>query len=236
MSPMSMIATHLAAIQTRIKDAAIASGRPPESVRLVAVSKTKPMEAITEAHATGQIDFGENYIQEAVEKIDTLTLHDVRWHFIGHLQRNKAKYAVPRFDLIHGVDSMKLVAELSKQAAKLGKVQEILVQIHTGEEESKSGVAPEAAVNFIREAAGHANVRITGLMTIPPPCQHPEDNRPHFRQVRTILEDVNALGIEGLHLTELSMGMTDDFEVAVEEGATLVRVGTAIFGARNYAK
>lgn len=227
------IADRMAEIRSRMDAAARKAGRDPQSVRLLAVSKTKPQDLIREAYAAGQRDFGENYIQEGVEKAEQISAEKIQWHFIGHLQRNKAKFAVPHFHLIHSVDSLKLVAEIQKQAAKHDKIQDILIQVNMGGETSKSGVTPETTLDFITSASAFQNVRIRGLMTIPPPVATPEDNRPHFRETRNLLEAANALEIPGLFLDTLSMGMTDDFEVAIEEGATWVRVGTAIFGARG---
>ncbi|WP_300668130.1 YggS family pyridoxal phosphate-dependent enzyme [Desulfoluna sp.] len=221
-------------IEKQIKEAAEKAGRNAEAIRLVAVSKIKPAEMVREAMEAGQRVFGENYIQEAVAKIEEIGSGDIEWHFIGHLQSKKSKYAAGAFALIHSVDSLKLAKEIDKQAAKLGIVQAILIQVNTSGEESKSGTTSEEAIEMVREVAALENVAIKGLMTMPAFFDDPEGARPYFRQLRLIKERIEALAIPGVEMKELSMGMSGDFEVAIEEGATLVRVGTAIFGARNY--
>ncbi len=218
-------------LKERISNAAEESGRSPEAIRLVAVGKTQPVERIREAITSGAEIIGENYIQEAREKFDQLVQMDVQWHFIGHLQRNKAKYAVRMFDLIHTVDSFRLARELDRQARNVNKIQPILVQVNISGEQTKSGVGEMQAVELIESVLGMENLRLEGLMTMPPFFDAPEKARPFFvalRQLRDRL--VRELKIE---LKELSMGMTGDFEVAIEEGATLVRIGTALFGARQ---
>jgi pyridoxal phosphate enzyme (YggS family) len=227
----SMKAT-IDAIQNRIRAAALAAGRRPESVRLVAVSKTVPAERVRAAVAGGAALLGENYIQEARQKIETLQDLDVAWHFIGHLQSNKAKYAVPLFDLIHSVDSLKLARELDKQAAKHTKVQKILIQVNTGQEASKSGVYAEEALALVRAAGRMEHLAVMGLMTLPPFFNAPEKVRPYFRTLRELRDRLRAEDLPSVRMDELSMGMTGDFEAAIQEGATLVRIGTAIFGER----
>ncbi len=221
-------------IEQQIREAAEQAGRNPEEIRLVAVSKIKPAEMVKEAMDAGQRIFGENYIQEALAKIEEVGSEGIEWHFIGHLQSKKSKYAAGAFDLIHSVDSLKLAKEISKQAAKKGVVQKILIQVNTSGEESKSGTTEEAVIELIREAATLEHVAIMGLMTMPAFFDDPEGARPYFRQLRLIKERIESLAIPGVEMKELSMGMSGDFEVAIEEGATLVRVGTAIFGARSY--
>ncbi|WP_236891162.1 YggS family pyridoxal phosphate-dependent enzyme [Desulfoluna limicola] len=221
-------------IEQQIREAAEKAGRNPEEIRLVAVSKIKPAEMVKEAMDAGQRIFGENYIQEAVAKIEEVGSEGIEWHFIGHLQSKKSKYAAGVFDLIHSVDSLKLAKEINKQAAKKGVVQKILIQVNTSGEDSKSGTTEEAVIELIREAATLENVAIKGLMTMPAFFDDPEGARPYFRQLRLIKERIESLAIPGVEMKELSMGMSGDFEVAIEEGATLVRVGTAIFGARSY--
>jgi len=225
---MSQIAQNLAEVRRRITAAARRTGRDPQQVRLVAVSKTVPLERIRAAVAAGQRLFGENYLQEARGKIAALG-EAVSWHFIGHLQSNKAKGAVSLFDLIHGVDRLKLAQALDLAAASLSKVQEILLQVNLAGEASKSGAAPEAAADLLREISRLSHLRVVGLMTMPP-FLAPEAVRPYFVALRELRDHLQDLA--GLPLPELSMGMSGDFEVAVEEGATLVRVGTAIFGSR----
>lgn len=226
---MSQIAQNLEEVRGRIAAAAHKAGRDPAQVRLVAVSKTVPAERIKEAVAAGQRLFGENYLQEARGKIEALG-EAATWHFIGHLQSNKAKGAVELFDLIHGVDRPKLAAALEAAAAAMDKVQEILLQVNLAGEASKSGAAPEAAPGLLREISRLPHLRVMGLMTMPP-FLDPEAVRPYFRALREWRDRLQDSS--GLPLPELSMGMSGDYEVAVEEGATLVRVGTAIFGSRG---
>lgn len=214
-------------------DAALACGRNPDDVRLVAVTKTWPADTVREAIANGIDLIGESYIQEARTKIASLSDAPVSWHFIGHLQSNKAKYAVKLFDLIHTVDSVKLGAELDKEARKIGKVQEILLQVNTGMEDTKSGVSPEDAPALARELCRFENLRLRGLMTIPPLYNAPDQVAPYFRELRRIRDRLMEEGIPRDRLSALSMGMTGDFEVAIREGATLVRIGSALFGDRS---
>ena len=220
------------AIRKRIRAAALAAGRVPESVRLVAVSKTVPAERVRTAVAAGLDLLGENYIQEARDKIETLRDLKVSWHFIGHLQRNKAKYAVRLFDVIHSLDSLKLARELDKQAAKQGKRQKVLIQVNTGQEASKSGVTTEETLTLVREVGRLEHLSVRGLMTLPPYFNAPDKVRPFFRELRGLRERIAAEALPGIAMEELSMGMTGDFETAIQEGATLVRIGTAIFGER----
>jgi hypothetical protein len=223
----------LSQIEARIHRAAEAAGRRPESVRLVAVSKTKPIQMIRAAIDAGVTDIGENYIQEAREKFSALGTRPVSWHFIGHLQTNKAKYAVRIFDLIHSVDSAKLAGELDRQAEKIGKIQDILIQVNISGEAGKSGIPSEAARPLIEEIAPLAHIRVRGLMTLPPYFDDPEKAQPFFRALRLLRDEIRATDIGNVALDELSMGMTGDFEAAIAEGATLVRIGTALFGSRG---
>ncbi len=223
----------LAAITERIAEAAQQSGRDAADIRLVAVSKTMPVAFLLEAVDCGVTLFGENYIQEAREKFNTLYTQPVSWHFIGHLQSNKAKYAVKIFDLIHSVDSLKLAREIDKQAAKINKTQDVLVQVNVAEETSKSGVAVDAATALITEISHFKHITVKGLMTMPPYFNSPEKVRPYFAALRYLRDQIQALAIPGVRMSELSMGMTGDFEAAIQEGATLVRIGTAIFGERR---
>jgi hypothetical protein len=198
----------------------------------VAVSKTVPAETVKVAIEAGATILGENYIQECREKFNTLATMPVSWHFIGHLQRNKAKYAVRMFDLIHTVDSFALAQEIDKRAAKINKVQPILVQINISQEETKSGVSLEGALALVEQISTLNFVAVKGLMTMPPFFDEPEKARPYFQELRHLRDRIEKLQLSQVAMQELSMGMTGDFEVAIEEGATLVRVGTAIFGAR----
>ncbi|MDL2269160.1 YggS family pyridoxal phosphate-dependent enzyme [Desulfosarcina sp. OttesenSCG-928-A07] len=220
-------------IRQRIHHAAVASGRPPEAVRLVAVTKTVGADRVADAVSQGVDMVGESYIQEAREKFDALQGLPVSWHFIGHLQSNKAKYAVRMFDLIHSVDSFKLARELSREAEKYSKIQDILIQVNISQEETKSGIKENAVLDLISDISALSHVRVMGLMTIPPFFDEPEKSRPVFRHLAKLKDQIMEKGISGVHLTELSMGMTGDFEVAVSEGATLVRIGTALFGTRQ---
>jgi pyridoxal phosphate enzyme (YggS family) len=220
-------------IAERIKIAATSAGRRAEDIRLVAVSKTVAADRVRAAVATGITILGENYIQEAKGKIDALQDLAVSWHFIGHLQSNKAKYAVRLFDLIHSVDSIKLARELDRQAHKNDKIQKVLIQVNTGKEASKSGVYEEEAVALVREAGQMDNLAVKGLMTLPPFFNAPEKVRPYFQALRELRDRIRSESLPGVSMDDLSMGMTGDFETAIQEGATFVRIGTAIFGERQ---
>ena len=226
------IADNLKTVMDRIASAAKSSGRDLPSVKLVVVTKTVGVDRIREAVDAGASILGENRVQEAKEKIEKLG-PIASWHLIGHLQTNKAKYAVKLFYLIHSVDSLELAKEIDKQAAKIGKVQDVLIEVSISGEASKSGVEPENAAALIKDAAKLKNISIKGLMTIPPISDNPQDSRPYFKKLRELSESVARENIPGVSMKELSMGMSGDFEVAIEEGATMVRVGTAIFGKRG---
>ena len=228
-----MIEENLDGVRRRIQAAATSCGRDPQSVRLVAVSKTVAAERVREAIAAGVRILGENYVQEARAKIEALADCAVSWHFIGHLQSNKAKYAVQLFDLIHSVDSLKLAREIDKQARKIDKVQEILVQVNIAEEATKSGTTEDRTPELVGEISRLENVALKGLMTMPPYFNAPEKVRPFFKALRELRDRMRETAAANVSLDELSMGMTGDFESAVEEGATLVRIGTAIFGERD---
>ncbi len=228
---MNAIAEGLARVRRRMAEAAGRAGRDPGEIELVAISKTHPAECVRAALAAGQGLFGENRIQEALVKLDELAGEPVRWHLVGHLQRNKARQAVGRFELIHSVDSVELIEELEKRAGAAGVVQAILLQINVSGEGSKAGARPEELAGLL-EALGRApHLSGRGLMTIPPWDPDPETARPHFRRLRELLEGIEENS--PLAGRELSMGMSEDMEVAIEEGATLVRVGSAIFGERG---
>ncbi len=220
-------------VKERIAKAAEGCGRSADSVRLVAVSKTMPMEVVREAIDAGATVLGENYIQEAREKFNALASLPAAWHFIGHLQSNKAKYAVRMFDLIHSVDSLKLATALDRYAEKIDRVQPILIQVNVAREDSKSGIYPEDTLALVKSIASLKNILVRGLMTIPPYFNAPEEVRPFFAALRELRERIKDEAIANIHMDELSMGMTGDFEAAIEEGATLVRIGTAIFGERH---
>ncbi len=228
-----MIQDNLTQIQERIRSAAIRCHRDPATVKLVAVSKTVSASGVREAIDAGVTLFGENYIQEALEKTATLASYPVSWHYIGHLQSNKAKYAVRLFDLIHSVDSFKLARELDKQARKHNKVQPVLIQVNVAQEASKSGTSAEEAPELVRKISQFSNLSIRGLMTMPPFFNAPDKVRPYFRSLHQLRDRIDAMQLANVSMSELSMGMTGDFEAAIEEGATLVRIGTAIFGERQ---
>ncbi|PMP63876.1 MAG: YggS family pyridoxal phosphate-dependent enzyme [Sulfurihydrogenibium sp.] len=218
-------------IEERIQKACIRSGRKREEIILLAASKTQPVEKILEAYECGIRYFGENRVQEGMEKIDMLKDYkDIHWHLIGGLQTNKAKYAVKYFEMIHSVDRQELVDELEKRASKLGKVQEGLIEVNFGEE-SKFGVREENLKTLFDYTLTKKHLKIVGLMAIPPYFENPEDVRPFFRKLRLLKEDLER--IFNVKLPHLSMGMSHDFEVAIEEGATIVRIGTALFGERR---
>lgn len=227
------IESRLKMVRDRIANAAIACNRDPESIRLVAATKTVPADRIRLAIMAGIRDVGENYVQEAREKIESLKDEEVSWHFIGRLQTNKAKYAVRMFDMIHSVDSLKLANELNKRAAKIEKVQKILIQVNISGEKTKSGIETERAIDLVRQIAALGNVAICGLMTLPPYFNAPEKVRPYFKSLKILQERIRDAHIPNVGMDELSMGMSGDFETAIEEGATIVRIGTAIFGERK---
>ena len=228
-----MIEENLYQINERIRRSALDCDRDPKSVKLVCVSKTISARRIKDAIDAGATLFGENYIQEAREKVASLKSESIAWHFIGHLQSNKAKYAVRLFDLIHSVDSFKLAKEIDKQARKNQKVQSILIQVNIAKEVSKSGVSEEDAPDLIRQISQLTNISIRGLMTMPPFFNAPAKVKPYFKALRELRDRIEDMQIDNISMTELSMGMTGDFETAIEEGATLVRIGTAIFGERQ---
>lgn len=226
------IAENIKSIQNRIASAAARAGRDPASVKLVVVTKTIDGARIKEAVDAGAKVLGENRVQEAKEKIEKFGTI-ASWHLIGHLQTNKAKYAVNYFELIHSMDSLELAKEIAKQAAKARKEQNVLVEVNVGGEAAKAGVSVDAAVALVREAAQLQHLKIKGLMTIPPFLDDAERVRPYFQKLRELSRRIADENIPGVSMQELSMGMTGDFEVAIEEGATMVRVGTAIFGERR---
>ena len=228
---MTQIAENIAEVRGRLEDAARRAGRDTRQVRLVAVSKTVELDRLRQAVAAGQLIFGENYLQEARPKVAALG-PAVSWHFVGHLQSRKATGAVELFELIHSVDRLKLARALDQAAARQGKIQEILVQVDLAGEETKSGAAPEAVAALLKEIATLPHLKVTGLMTMPPWFTDPEAVRPYFKALRELRDRLRQLEVIDSPLAELSMGMSGDYEVAVEEGATLIRVGTAIFGSR----
>ena len=228
-----MLKDQLHEVQHRIEEACRRSGRDPREVTLIAVSKTKPASMIEELLPEGILDFGENKPQELRDKYEVLP-KNLRWHMIGHLQTNKIKYVIDRSCLIHSVDSLHLAEAIDREAEKHGVVMPVLVEVNIAREASKFGIMPEQAMSFVEQLSHLSHIRVEGLMTIAPFVENPEDNRIHFRNLRKLCVDIKEKNIDNVNMCSLSMGMTGDFEVAVEEGATMVRVGTAIFGARDY--
>lgn len=227
------LSDRLAGIRARINAAARSAGRDPASVRLIAVSKHFPIDSIREAFAAGQRDFGENRVQEALQKIGGSADLEIRWHLLGHLQTNKARKAAPAFATIQSVDSLDLLQKLDQAATDLGATPELLIQVDLAGEATKFGVPPDEVPRLFDAAAACRAARVVGLMTLPPVPEAPEDARPWFRRMAGLREQWRAAGVPASMLRELSMGMSGDFEVAIQEGATIVRVGTAIFGSRN---
>jgi hypothetical protein len=228
---MGTVADNLSAVQERIAKAAARAGRDPARITLVAVTKTVPVERIREAIDAGQRVFGENRVQEAQDKVEALG-RDVHWHLIGHLQRNKVKFVCDLFDLIHSVDSLSLAQDINARAAQHGIVVPILMQVNIGDETTKSGVAAAETVALVQQVAALPHVAVRGLMCVPPAVEIAEHARPYFVELRSLAEQIMHERIPTVAMAELSMGMSHDFEVAIEEGATMVRVGSAIFGPR----
>ncbi len=229
------ISERYAEVKRRVDEAAVRSGRDPEDVRLIAVTKTHPASEINEAIKAGAADIGENRVQEVLEKYDSVS--PVRWHLIGHLQTNKVKQIIDKVVMIHSVDSLKLAREIDKRAAAAGITMDVLIEINSAMEETKSGIPAEDLRQLVTDITAECgNVRVCGIMCIPPIAAKPEDSRPYFREAARLFEEMKSWNLppERFAPTELSMGMSGDFEVAVEEGATMVRVGSSIFGPRNY--
>ena len=229
-----MIQNNYLSVKDRVKQACIRAGRDEKDVLLIAVSKTRTYDEIDEAAKAGARVFGENKPQELRDKADALN-KEYQWHMIGHLQTNKIKYIIERACLIHSVDSYKLAEAVNKEAEKRNMTANILVQINIADEDSKFGLNLAEAEKLIRQIALLKNVKIKGLMTVPPFVENPEDNRIHFQRMRQLFIDIKEKNIDNVDMNELSMGMSGDFEVAIEEGATMVRVGTSIFGERYYS-
>jgi len=230
-----MVAENLIEVRNRIATACARSGRNPQDVLLVAVSKTFNVALLREALSVGQLDFGENYVQELTSKQRAVGDPNVRWHYIGHLQSNKAKYIADFVSLIHSVDSEHLARELEKRAEKANRSIEILLEVHTTDEATKSGIQPAKAIELAKAISSLKRVKIQGLMTMGPFSENANDSRPAFRQLSELGRKIEGEGIDNVAMRHLSMGMSNDFEIAIEEGATIVRIGTAIFGKRNTA-
>lgn len=227
------IQANISEIRGRIVAAATRANRDPGDIQLMAVSKTVPTERIREAMEAGVTVFGENYVQEAREKIPAVG-PVAEWHMIGHLQTNKVKYVINLFDWVHSVDRLELARELDKRSGQRDRKLNVLIEVNVSGEESKNGIEPSQVLELVRQVSLFPNLCVRGLMTMPPYSDDPETSRPYFQALRRLRDDISAAVIPGVVMDELSMGMTDDFEVAIEEGATIVRVGRAIFGQRNY--
>lgn len=230
-----MLQDNLIQVEHNIEEACRRAGRDRSEVTLIAVSKTKPVETLQEAYDLGVRVFGENKVQEMEDKYESLP-RDIQWHLIGHLQRNKVKYIIDKAVLIHSVDSLRLAQTIEKEAEKHNLTAHILIEVNVAREESKFGIFPEDLENLVDEIAKLPHIRVDGLMTIAPFVPDPEENRPVFRELRKLSVDISAKKVDNVNMSVLSMGMTNDYQVAIEEGATMVRVGTGIFGARNYAQ
>ena len=229
-----MLADNYRQVLNNIQDACQAVGRDPKEVTLVAVSKTKPVEMLQQVYDAGARVFGENKVQEIMDKYDHLP-GDIRWQMIGHLQRNKVKYIVDKVAMIHSVDSLRLAETIEKEAAKKAVIVPILIEVNVAQEESKFGLRPEEVLPLIEQIADFSHIRIKGLMTIAPYVDNAEENREIFRELKKLSVDIAAKNINNVTMSVLSMGMTGDYMVAVQEGATMVRVGTGIFGERDYS-
>ncbi len=230
-----MLQDNLIQVEQNIEEACRRAGRDRSEVTLIAVSKTKPAETLQEAYDLGVRVFGENKVQEMADKYEVLP-KDIRWHLIGHLQRNKVKYIIDKAVLIHSVDSLRLAQTIEKEAKKHNLTAHILIEVNVAREESKFGIFPEDLEALVDEIAKLPHIQVDGLMTIAPFVSDPEENRPVFRELRKLSVDISAKKVDNVNMSVLSMGMTNDYQVAIEEGATMVRVGTGIFGARNYAQ
>ena len=228
-----MLTENVIEVEKNIQAACDRAGRSREEVRLIAVSKTTPVSDIEEVLTTGILDYGENKVQELSDKYDVLP-KNIRWHMIGHLQRNKVKYLIGKTVLIHSVDSLRLAEQIEHEAAKADTIMNVLIEVNVAGEESKFGTTCNEAIELVRAVAALKHVKIKGLMTIAPFTDNPEDNRIYFKKLKQLSVDIKSKNIDNVDMDELSMGMTGDYEVAIEEGATMVRVGTGIFGERNY--
>ena len=229
-----MIQENLKKVKENIERSCAASERESEEVTLIAVSKTKPVSMLMEAYDCGQRIFGENKVQEIMDKYEQMT-DDVQWHMIGHLQRNKVKYIVDKVAMIHSVDSLRLAETIEQEASRKNVVVPVLVEVNVAQEESKYGLSPEEVLPFLEKVSDYSHVQVQGLMTIAPFVENPEENREVFHKLRKLSVDIREKNINNITMSVLSMGMTGDYQVAVQEGATMVRVGTGIFGERNYA-
>ena len=229
-----MLADNLQQVNTNIEKACASVSRNPDEVTLVAVSKTKPVSMLLEAYHAGARVFGENKVQEIMDKYDQLP-SDIQWHMIGHLQRNKVKYIIDKVAMIHSVDSLRLAQTIEQEAAKKGLVMPVLLEVNVAEEDSKFGLKVNEVLPLLKEISTFSHIKVMGLMTIAPFVENPEENREVFRTLKKLSVDISTKNINNVNMSVLSMGMTGDYQVAVQEGSTMVRVGTGIFGERNYA-
>ena len=229
-----MLAENLQQVNANIEKACAAVGRAPSEITLVAVSKTKPVSMLQEAYDAGARVFGENKVQEIMDKYDQLP-SDIQWHMIGHLQRNKVKYIIDKVAMIHSVDSLRLAQTIEQEAAKKDLVIPILLEVNVAEEDTKFGLKVEEVLPLLEQISSFSHIQVKGLMTIAPFVENPEENREVFRTLKKLSVDISAKNINNVTMSVLSMGMTGDYQVAVQEGSTMVRVGTGIFGERNYA-
>lgn len=229
-----MIKENLNIVHNNIEKAIKNSNRNQKDVSLISVTKTKPVEMLQEAYDCGERDFGENKVQEIMDKYDKLP-NDIRWHMIGHLQTNKVKYIADKIYMIHSVESIKLANEINKQAIKCNRIIPILVEVNIGDEDSKFGVKYDECIDFIEKISILPGIAVKGLMAIAPYVENPEENREHFKRMKQLSVDIMQKNIDNIEMNVLSMGMTGDYMVAIEEGSTYVRVGTGIFGERNYS-
>ncbi len=228
-----MLARNLQDVETKIQDACQRAGRGRDEVTLIAVSKTKPTEMLEEIYQEGVRDFGENKVQELTDKYEQLP-QDINWHMIGHLQRNKVKYIVDKVKLIHSVDSLRLAEAIEQEASKKNVVVDALIEVNVAEEESKFGLTVDQVIPLLEQISAFSHIRVKGLMTIAPFVENPEENRSVFARLKQLSVDIAQKNIDNISVDILSMGMTNDYEVAIEEGATMIRVGTGIFGERDY--
>ncbi|MBR6698160.1 MAG: YggS family pyridoxal phosphate-dependent enzyme [Lachnospiraceae bacterium] len=233
---MSTISKNISLVRENIATACKKSGRNIEEVTLIAVSKTKPVDMLKDAFDAGAIDFGENKVQELCDKIEHFQNEHMNWHMIGHLQTNKVKYIVDKVCLIHSVDSIKLALQIDKEAEKKGVIANILLEVNVAEEESKFGLTCENVEDLVKEISKLSNIRVKGLMTVAPYTENAEENRVYFRKLKQLSVDIKTKNIDNVSMDILSMGMTNDYMIAIEEGSTHVRVGTGIFGDRDYTK
>ena len=229
-----MVAENLEQVRKNIELACRKAGRDPKEVTLISVSKTKPVSMLQEAYDAGARVFGENKVQEIMDKYDQLP-SDIQWHMIGHLQRNKVKYIIDKVAMIHSVDSLRLAQTIEQEAAKKDLIMPVLLEVNVAEEESKFGLKVNEVLPLLQEISTFSHIKVMGLMTIAPFVENPEENREVFRTLKKLSVDISAKNINNVTMSVLSMGMTGDYQVAVQEGSTMIRVGTGIFGERNYA-